>query len=58
MDKRRIFEVFRPHIFFDDTRRTVESAASQIPAVHIPFGVQNHPPPASEIRDTGAPYTP
>ncbi len=40
MDKGRILRVFRPHIFFDDQRTTVESAATQIPAVHIPFGVQ------------------
>ncbi len=46
MDKRRIFEVFRPHIFFDDTLRTVENAAAQIPAVHIPFGLQNRHPGA------------
>ncbi len=58
MDKRRIFEVFRPHIFFDDTRGTVESAAGQIPAVHIPFGVQNRPSPAGGLRDAGTPYTP
>jgi len=48
MSKGRIIEIFRPHIFFDDQRATVESVSSQIPAVHVPFGVRNAYPGNSQ----------
>ena len=41
MDKSRILTVLRPHMFFDDQRSHLQSPASDIPMVHIPFGVAN-----------------
>ena len=40
MDKGRILETLRPHIFFDDQRQPHLAAARKFsPSVHIPFGV-------------------
>lgn len=41
MKKDRILSVLKPHIFFDDQRSHLKSAAGDIPMVHIPFGVAN-----------------
>lgn len=41
MDKNRILEIMRPHIFFDDQMKHLSSLSSGIPAVHIPFGIRN-----------------
>ena len=41
MDKSRILTVLRPHMFFDDQRSHLTSPASDIPMVHIPFGIAN-----------------
>lgn len=41
MEKARVLSVLKPHIFFDDQRRHLDSAAGNIPMVHIPFGVAN-----------------
>ena len=41
IDKNRILEIFRPHIFFDDQLAFVEPAKGLNPSVHIPFGVVN-----------------
>jgi 5'-nucleotidase len=41
IEKRRVLEVLRPHIFFDDQRHHLHSAAGEIPSVHVPFGVRN-----------------
>lgn len=43
VEKHRILEVMRPHIFFDDQMRHITSAAGNIPSVHIPFGIRNVP---------------
>ncbi|MCU7804198.1 MAG: 5'-nucleotidase [Candidatus Thiodiazotropha sp. (ex Lucinoma borealis)] len=43
VDKHRILEVMKPHIFFDDQLRHITSAAGNIPSVHIPFGIRNVP---------------
>lgn len=45
IEKSRILEVFRPHIFFDDQVRHVEATSGATPSVHIPFGVTNEPSP-------------
>lgn len=42
MDKRRVLEVMKPHIFFDDQMRHLNSVAGNIPSVHVPFGIRNH----------------
>lgn len=41
IDKRRILEVLKPHVFFDDQERNIVTSASVTPSVHIPFGVCN-----------------
>jgi len=41
MQKSRILEVLKPHMFFDDQKSHLESAGGDIPMVHIPFGVAN-----------------
>ena len=43
IDKARILEVFRPHIFFDDQLGHVEGARRLVPCAHVPFGVANKP---------------
>ncbi len=41
IEKRRILEVLKPHIFFDDQVVHLKSVARDIPSVHIPFGIAN-----------------
>ena len=41
MEKSRILNVLKPHIFFDDQRSHLKSAAGGIPMVHVPFGIAN-----------------
>jgi 5'-nucleotidase len=44
MEKSRVLEIFRPHIFFDDQLSHLKSAGGTIPMVHVPFGVANAAP--------------
>ncbi|MEN9354549.1 MAG: hypothetical protein RL318_1874 [Fibrobacterota bacterium] len=39
MDKRRILDVWHPHIFFDDQMSHAGPASASTPSVHVPFGV-------------------
>lgn len=40
MDKGRILETLRPHIFFDDQQHPhLDAAKAFTPSVHIPFGI-------------------
>jgi 5'-nucleotidase len=41
MDKRRVLEIYRPHLFFDDQLVHAQPASRAVPAVHVPFGVRN-----------------
>jgi 5'-nucleotidase len=41
IEKKRILQTFKPHIFFDDQLLHLEDSAQFIPSVHIPFGVIN-----------------
>lgn len=41
IEKRRLLEVLKPHIYFDDQLAHLEPAAEQIPSVLIPFGIKN-----------------
>ncbi len=41
IEKRRVLEVLKPHIFFDDQMAHLESAARAVPSVLVPFGVLN-----------------
>jgi 5'-nucleotidase len=43
IDKIRILEIMKPHIYFDDQMTHLKSAAKNIPSVHIPFGIANKP---------------
>ncbi len=42
MEKSRILEILKPHMFFDDQRSHLRSPAGDIPMVHIPFGIANN----------------
>lgn len=41
VDKGLILGVLKPHIFFDDQFRHLDSTSSVAPSVHIPFGIKN-----------------
>lgn len=41
VDKTRILNVFKPHIYFDDQVVHLNKEKTKIPLVHIPFGVAN-----------------
>ena len=40
MDKSRILEIFRPHIFFDDQKLHLDAGAAVVPCVHVPVGAR------------------
>ncbi|WP_422138329.1 5'-nucleotidase [Endozoicomonas sp. ALC020] len=41
VEKSRVLEIMRPHMFFDDQKLHLEASSSVLPSVHIPFGVAN-----------------
>ena len=41
IEKRKVLEVLKPHIFFDDQKAHLKPTASLLPSVHIPFGIKN-----------------
>ena len=41
IEKRRILEVYKPHLFFDDQLSHLEGAGPMAACVHVPFGVAN-----------------
>lgn len=41
IEKKKILDVLKPHIFFDDQIGHLAPAADSTPSVHIPFGVKN-----------------
>ncbi|MNP24542.1 5'-nucleotidase [compost metagenome] len=41
MEKDRVLSILKPHMFFDDRRSHLMSAAGDLPMVHVPFGVAN-----------------
>lgn len=41
IEKSKILEVFKPHIFFDDQLAHIESSAAIAPSAHVPFGIAN-----------------
>lgn len=43
IEKRRILEILKPHLFFDDQMTHLDPKLENIPLVHIPFGVVNKP---------------
>jgi 5'-nucleotidase len=44
IEKRRVLEAFRPHMFFDDQVAHLEGSAVFGAMVHVPFGIRNAPP--------------
>ena len=43
VDKSRILQEFKPHIFFDDQLLHIEGVAGATPSAHVPFGIANQP---------------
>lgn len=41
IEKKRVLDVLKPHIFFDDQLSHLEPAAETTPSVLIPFGIRN-----------------
>lgn len=41
VDKSRVLNILKPHIYFDDQIGHLDKNATNIPLVHIPFGVAN-----------------
>jgi 5'-nucleotidase len=47
VEKARVLEILKPHIFFDDQMGHLEGAARSTPSVHVPFGIINARPSGS-----------
>lgn len=43
IEKSRVLEVLKPHIFFDDQVTHLTPAAQHVAGVHIPYGIANQP---------------
>ena len=56
IEKKRVLEVFKPHIFFDDQRVHLDPASGVVPCVHVPIDTSHRV--ASVARDTSAPPPP
>jgi len=41
VEKARILEILKPHIFFDDQTSHLSAASKVVPSVHVPFGIAN-----------------
>jgi 5'-nucleotidase len=41
VEKARILEILKPHIFFDDQTSHLSAASKVVPSVHVPFGITN-----------------
>lgn len=41
IEKGKVLEVLKPHIFFDDQSDHLRSASAVVPSVHVPFGITN-----------------
>ncbi len=52
IEKRRILEVYKPHLFFDD--QVDHLTSTKVPQVHIPFGIANLKPQALPIPLAGS----
>nr|WP_314493508.1 5'-nucleotidase [uncultured Pseudomonas sp.] len=48
MEKRRVLSILKPHMFFDDQRSHLDSAARDLPMVHVPFGIANRALPSAQ----------
>lgn len=43
IDKSKVLQEFKPHIFFDDQLLHIEVVAGATPSAHVPFGIANQP---------------
>ena len=50
IEKKRILDILKPHIFFDDQLVHLTAAATDVPSVHIPFGIANRQ--SNSIKET------
>lgn len=41
VEKARILEILKPHIFFDDQESHLTASSKVVPSVHVPFGITN-----------------
>ncbi len=41
IEKKRVLDILKPHMFFDDQMAHLKGVAASTPSVHIPFGVAN-----------------
>lgn len=54
IEKKRVLEVFNPHIFFDDQRVHLDAASAVVPSVWIPFGFRNKEQLAATVHEVAA----
>ncbi len=60
IEKKRVLDTLKPHIFFDDQLTHLEPAAATIPSVFVPFGVvnidllNNLPPDGQFVAEAGS----
>ncbi|QQK80410.1 5'-nucleotidase [Salicibibacter cibi] len=43
MSKRKVLDIYKPHIFFDDQAANIDDVAHAFPSAHIPYGITNKP---------------
>ncbi|MDV8022209.1 5'-nucleotidase [Rhodococcus sp. IEGM 1330] len=53
IEKAKVLQVLKPHIFFDDQTGHLEPAAKFTPSVHIPFGIRNLLQPSTQTSGDG-----
>lgn len=41
VEKLKVLEVIKPHMFFDDQKLHLQASSAFLPSVHIPFGIAN-----------------
>ena len=41
IEKKRVLDILKPHLFFDDQMAHLENASKNTPSVHVPFGIAN-----------------
>ena len=54
IEKKRVLEVFKPHIFFDDQRVHLDAASAVVPSVWIPFGFRNKEQLEATVQEVAA----
>lgn len=48
IEKKRVLDILKPHLFFDDQMAHLAPAHASTPCVHIPFGIANPTAPAAQ----------